>query len=83
MIIQDFQKKKRDEVPISMVTCYDHWSAQILNKTDIDCLLVGDSLAVVMYGYDSTVHATLDMMVLHVGAVARGFELRERVMGVA
>ena len=55
-----------------MVTCYDHWSAQILNTTEIDCLLVGDSLAVVMYGYESTVHATVDMMTLHVGAVARG-----------
>jgi 3-methyl-2-oxobutanoate hydroxymethyltransferase len=72
MNIQTFAQRKQQQQKISMVTCYDHWSAQILNKTDIDCLLVGDSLAVVMYGYESTVHATLDMMVLHVGAVARG-----------
>ena len=55
-----------------MVTCYDHWSAKILNKSNIDCLLVGDSLAVVMHGFDSTVHATIEMMALHVAAVVRG-----------
>ncbi len=67
-----FQKKKQCQQPISMVTCYDAWSAKILNQTEIDCLLVGDSLAVVMHGFDSTVHATLDMMALHTAAVARG-----------
>lgn len=55
-----------------MVTCYDAWSAKILNETDVDCILVGDSLAVVMHGFDSTVHATVEMMVLHTAAVARG-----------
>ena len=46
MNIQTFAQRKQQQQKISMVTCYDHWSAQILNKTDIDCLLVGDSLAV-------------------------------------
>ncbi len=72
MNIHSFGKLKSDKQKISMVTCYDHWSAKILNKTDIDCILVGDSLAVVMHGYDSTVHATTEMMELHVSAVARG-----------
>lgn len=72
MNIHTFRQRKEDRQKISMVTCYDHWSAQILNDTDVDCLLVGDSLAVVMHGFDSTVHATLEMMELHVAAVARG-----------
>ena len=72
MNIHSFQQNKRVGQSISMVTCYDHWSAEILNKTNIDCLLVGDSLAVVMHGFDSTVHATVDMMAMHVAAVARG-----------
>jgi 3-methyl-2-oxobutanoate hydroxymethyltransferase len=55
-----------------MVTCYDHWTARILNETDVDCLLVGDSVAMVVHGYDSTVHADPDMMALHVSAVSRG-----------
>jgi 3-methyl-2-oxobutanoate hydroxymethyltransferase len=72
MNIHSFQQNKQAGHSISMVTCYDHWSAEILNKTDIDCLLVGDSLAVVMHGFDSTVHATIEMMAMHVAAVARG-----------
>ena len=72
MNVHSFAQKKASEQKISMVTCYDHWSAKILNETDIDCILVGDSLAVVMHGFDSTVHATLEMMELHVAAVARG-----------
>jgi 3-methyl-2-oxobutanoate hydroxymethyltransferase len=70
--IHTFKKRKQQNQPVSMVTCYDNWSAKILNKSQIDCLLVGDSLAVVMHGFDSTVHATIEMMALHVAAVVRG-----------
>lgn len=72
MNILDFAKRKCRGEKLSMVTCYDYWSARILNQTDIDTLLVGDSLAMVMHGYDSTVHATVDMMATHVAAVRRG-----------
>ncbi len=58
MKIQDFHIRKSAKEKISMVTCYDYWSAQIINATDVDTLLVGDSLAMVMHGYPSTVHAT-------------------------
>jgi 3-methyl-2-oxobutanoate hydroxymethyltransferase len=70
--VQTFKKRKQQQQQISMVTCYDNWSARILNESNIDCLLVGDSLAVVMHGFDSTVHATIEMMKLHVAAVVRG-----------
>jgi 3-methyl-2-oxobutanoate hydroxymethyltransferase len=70
--VQTFKKRKQQQQQISMLTCYDNWSARILNETNIDCLLVGDSLAVVMHGFDSTVHATIEMMKLHVAAVVRG-----------
>ena len=72
MNILDFAQRKCRGEKISMVTCYDTWSARILNQSDIDTLLVGDSLAMVMHGYDSTVHATADMMATHVAAVRRG-----------
>ncbi len=72
MNVHTFRKHKQQGRKISMVTCYDHWSARILNRCDVDCLLVGDSLAVVMHGFDSTVQATVEMMAMHVGAVARG-----------
>lgn len=70
--IIDFQKMKKENKKISMVTSYDYWSANLLNETDIDCLLVGDSLAQVMHGHPSTVHADLEMMSVHTKAVARG-----------
>ncbi|MBD3648942.1 MAG: 3-methyl-2-oxobutanoate hydroxymethyltransferase [Pseudomonadales bacterium] len=72
MNIHTFAKRKQQGQKISMVTCYDHWSARILNDSEVDCLLVGDSLAMVMHGFDSTVHATVEMMATHTAAVARG-----------
>jgi len=62
MNVLDFSARKCAGEKISMVTCYDFWSARILNSSDIDTLLVGDSLAMIMHGYDSTVHATVDIM---------------------
>jgi 3-methyl-2-oxobutanoate hydroxymethyltransferase len=55
-----------------MVTCYDTWSARIIAATDIDCILVGDSVAMVMHGHDTTIPADVDMMRLHVAAARRG-----------
>ncbi|MBV1904571.1 MAG: 3-methyl-2-oxobutanoate hydroxymethyltransferase [Pseudomonadales bacterium] len=72
MNIHSFKQWKNESRKISMVTCYDFWSAKILDKSDVDCLLVGDSLALVMHGFDSTVHATIELMEVHVQAVARG-----------
>lgn len=63
---------KNNEQPISVITCYDYWSAQIINETDIDAVLVGDSVSAVMHGFDSTVHATIEMMCMHVSAVRKG-----------
>lgn len=70
--VHSFLQKKQGNQKLTMVTCYDSWSAKIINESDVDCILVGDSLAVVMHGFDSTVHATIEMMALHVAAVRRG-----------
>ena len=70
--VLDFAAIKDGDRRISMVTCYDYWSAQVLGRTDIDCLLVGDSLDIVMHGYDSTVYADVHLMALHTRAVALG-----------
>lgn len=67
--ILEFRKSK---APISVITCYDYWSAKIIDETDIDAVLVGDSVSMVMHGYESTVHATIEMMCMHVSAVRRG-----------
>ena len=72
MIVQGFVDKKREGVPISMVTCYDSWSAALIAETDIDCVLVGDSLAMVVYGHDTTLPVDIDTMAAHTAAVRRG-----------
>jgi len=72
MTILDLHEKKQNGKKISMLTCYDYTFAQILNSTDIDCLLVGDSLAMVMHGYPTTLNASIEMMALHTAAVAKG-----------
>ncbi len=72
MNVLDFATRKHNRTRLSMVTCYDHWSARILDATPIDCLLVGDSVAMVVHGFESTVHADVDMIALHTRAVARG-----------
>ena len=59
---------------ISVVTCYDYWSAQIINDTNIDAVLVGDSTAMVMHGYENTINADLSMMVFHTAAVSKGIK---------
>ncbi len=72
--LQVFQQKNKSGQKISMITCYDYISACILDKSDIDAVLVGDSLAMVMHGHETTIPATVDMMTLHVAAVSRGLK---------
>lgn len=74
MNVFDFQKKKAAHEKITMVTCYDFFSAKIIEQTHVDCVLVGDSLAMVMHGYPNTTNATPDMMIMHTQAVARGIK---------
>ena len=70
--INEFKLSKESNKPISVVTCYDYWSALILNETEIDAVLVGDSAAMVMHGFETTVNAEVEMMSYHLAAVKRG-----------
>lgn len=74
MNILDFYLKKQRAEKITMVTCYDYTSARMLSETPIDSLLVGDTVAMMMYGFKDTVSATLAMMCTHIAAVNRGAE---------
>ena len=57
---------------IACLTCYDASFAALLDAADVDVVLVGDSLGMVIQGYDTTVPVTMDQMVYHCAAVARG-----------
>ncbi|HCE5548977.1 3-methyl-2-oxobutanoate hydroxymethyltransferase [Legionella pneumophila serogroup 3] len=72
MKIHDFKIKKQEQKKISMLTCYDYPSACIVAESNIDCVLVGDSVAMAVHGHPTTIMATIEMMELHTQAVARG-----------
>lgn len=74
MRITEFKERKSTAQKISMVTCYDYPSACIVAESNIDCILVGDSLAMAVHGFETTLMATMEMMVLHTAAVARGIK---------
>ncbi|OUR98592.1 3-methyl-2-oxobutanoate hydroxymethyltransferase [Halobacteriovorax marinus] len=65
-------KLKEKKVPLQMLTCYDFQTAQMLNQTELDLILVGDSVGNVVLGYDTTIHVSLDEMKIFVAAVKRG-----------
>lgn len=66
------KRMKREKEPIAVITAYDYPSARHAEAAGADVLLVGDSLGNVVLGYDSTIPVTLDDMVHHAKAVARG-----------
>ncbi len=67
----DLKKMKQEGTPIAMVTAYDYPSAKLAEEAGADILLVGDSLGMVVLGYDSTIPVTMDDMVHHTKAVSR------------
>lgn len=69
--VLDFARFKADGRRISMVTGYDAWSARLIAQSHVDAVLVGDSAAMVMHGHPTTIAATVRLMTVHTGAVAR------------
>jgi 3-methyl-2-oxobutanoate hydroxymethyltransferase len=65
-------KVKSEGKKISMLTAYDYPMAKLLDEAGIDCILVGDSLGMVVLGYESTLQVTVDDIVHHCKAVSRG-----------
>lgn len=73
-IFQTLADKKARGEKIVALTCYDYPTAQVLNLVGIDLVLVGDSVAMVVYGDPDTKAADMPMMLRHTRAVARGFK---------
>ena len=70
--VSTVQKMKDNGEKITMLTAYDYSTAKLFDEAGIDTMLVGDSLGMVMLGYDSTIPVTVDDMIHHGAAVVRG-----------
>ena len=69
--VLDLAAAKRDRRPFTMVTAYDWPTGQLADAAGVDCVLVGDSVAMVVAGRSSTIPATLDQMIYHGEIVSR------------
>src|SRR5688572_17038590 len=78
--IHTLKKQKAAGQKICMVTAYDATFARIVDDAGADVILVGDSLGMVVQGHDSTLPVTMDQMVYHCAAVARGAK-RAHIVG--
>jgi 3-methyl-2-oxobutanoate hydroxymethyltransferase len=68
----DILAKKRQNHKVIAVSCYDYTTAKLVSQADVQMILVGDSAAQVMLGFDSTLPASMDFMVAITAAVRRG-----------
>jgi 3-methyl-2-oxobutanoate hydroxymethyltransferase len=70
--VATLREKKFQHQPITCLTAYDYASARLVDEAGIDIVLVGDSLAMTMLGYENTLSVTIDEMLHHAKAVRRG-----------
>ncbi|HXF51081.1 MAG TPA: 3-methyl-2-oxobutanoate hydroxymethyltransferase [Dehalococcoidia bacterium] len=80
LTIDDLKRKKRDGEKIAMITAYDYPSARLVDEAGADIILVGDTLGMVVLGYDTTIPVTMEDMIHHTKAVVRGSQ-RALVVG--
>ena len=74
-VIKDMKKKKEK---VTMLTAYDFGTAAVVDEAGIDIILVGDSLGMVVLGYESTLPVTMEDMIHHTAAAARASPERSR-----
>ncbi len=72
MNINQLIQQKAENKKLSMLTCYDYSTAKLINQSNIEMVLVGDSAAMVMHGHNSTLPINIDTMAIHVASVAKG-----------
>ena len=73
--------RSKNKKPFTMLTAYDYLMAKIFDQSEIDVLLVGDSMGNVVYGYDSTIPVSMDQMTFHCSAVSKGAKSHSLVVG--
>ena len=71
LAVSDFQKAKNEGRKITMLSVYDAIYSKLAVDAGVNTLLIGDSVAMALYGFESTIHATVEMIASHVAAVRR------------
>ncbi len=70
--VATFRQMKADGEKITMLTAYDYSTAKLMDESGINAILIGDSLGMTMLGYEDTLSVTMEDMIHHTAAVARG-----------
>lgn len=70
--VSTLRQQKLDGDKITMLTAYDYSTAKLMDESGVNALLIGDSLGMVMLGYEDTLSVTMEDMIHHTAAVARG-----------
>ena len=70
--VATFKSAKQNGERLTMLTAYDYSTAKLIDEAGVDSILVGDSLGMVMLGYEDTVSVTMEDMIHHTRAVTRG-----------
>lgn len=70
--VATLQKQKQDGDKITMLTAYDYSTAKLMDEAGVNSILVGDSLGIVVLGYEDTISVTMEDMIHHTAAVSRG-----------
>lgn len=78
--VPDILARKRDGVPVVMITAYDATFARLIDACDVDIVLVGDSLGMVMQGHDHTLEVSVDDMIYHGRCVGRALRYAHMVV---
>ena len=71
-VLESFKQLKAEGKKIVVVTSYEYWSAKILNDTDVNGILIGDDLSMVIHGNENTMNCDVETIALHTRAVKKG-----------
>ena len=81
-VLENFKKLKAEGKKIVVVTSHEYWSAKILNETDVNGILIGDDLAMVVHGHEDTLNCDVETIAMHTRAVKKGAKDKFLIAGM-